>query len=82
MGLDAKLPIGLLFMIFGALLPVYGFTSDAGIYAKSLGIDIHLRWGALMLLFGLAMLLLARRRWPPSEETTDFTDIPVTSCRH
>ncbi len=61
MGLDVKLPLGLMFAIFGALLIIYSFTSDATIYAKSLGININLRWGALLLLFGLLMLFLSLR---------------------
>lgn len=59
MGLDVKLPIGLLFTIFGILLLIYGLTSDPSIYAKSLGINVNLRWGALMLAFGLAMLFFS-----------------------
>lgn len=61
MGLDVKLPIGLLFTIFGILLVIHGFTSEPSIYAKSLGININLRWGALLLAFGLLMLILSRR---------------------
>jgi hypothetical protein len=61
MGLDVKLPIGLLFTIFGVLLVIYGFTSDPAIYAKSLGVNINLRWGLLMLGFGAAMLLCSKK---------------------
>jgi len=59
MGLDVKLPIGLIFTVFGALLVIYGLTSDPAIYSKSLGININLRWGALMLAFGILMLYLS-----------------------
>ena len=62
MGLDVKLPIGLLFTIFGILLVVYGFTSDPAIYVKSLGVNINLRWGILMLVFGLAMLVSSKKK--------------------
>jgi hypothetical protein len=65
MGLDVKLPIGLLFTIFGVLLVIYGFTSDPAIYSKSLGMNINLRWGGLMLAFGLAMLILSDRKIRP-----------------
>jgi hypothetical protein len=61
MGLDVKLPIGLLFTIFGVLMIVYGFTSDPSIYSKSLGININLRWGVLMLVFGLGMLFFSKK---------------------
>jgi hypothetical protein len=62
MGLDVKLPIGLLFTIFGVLLVIYGFTSDPAIYTKSLGMNINLRWGFLMLAFGLVMLFFSEKK--------------------
>jgi len=61
MGLDIRLPIGLMFTIFGLLLIVYGLVSDKSIYQKSLGLNINLYWGAVMILFGLLMLVLGRR---------------------
>ena len=62
MGLDVKLPIGLLFTIFGVLLVIYGFTSDPAIYTKSLGMNINLQWGGLMLVFGLVMLYFSDKK--------------------
>ena len=58
MGLDIKLPIGLIFTIFGLLLTLYGiFTgSDQALYARSLGINMNLWSGIGMLVFGLIML--------------------------
>jgi len=61
LGLDIRFPIGLLFTIAGSLLGIYGLASDPSIYARSLGININLWWGAVLLVFGLVMLLLARR---------------------
>ena len=61
MGLDIRLPIGLMFTLFGALLVVYGLLSDKSIYQRSLGININLSWGAMLLVFGVVMLLLGRR---------------------
>ncbi len=61
MQLDVRLPIGLMFTIFGALLVVFGLTSDPAIYQRSLGVNINLRWGLALLVFGLAMLGLAWR---------------------
>jgi hypothetical protein len=61
LGLDIRLPIGLLFTLAGALLSVYGLTSDPSIYSRSLGLNINLWWGAVLLVFGVMMLLLARR---------------------
>lgn len=61
MTLDLRLPIGLMFAIFGVMLVVYGLVSDTAIYARSLGINVNLWWGAVLLAFGLAMLGLALR---------------------
>lgn len=61
MGLDIRLPIGLMFTLFGLLLVVYGFISDKSIYQRSLGINVNLGWGVVLLVFGVVMLLLGRR---------------------
>jgi hypothetical protein len=61
MGLDIRLPIGVLFSIFGVLLIAYGALGDKAIYQRSLGININLEWGIVMLLFGALMLFLGRR---------------------
>lgn len=59
MDMDIRIPIGLLFLILGALLAVYGvFTiNDAQLYARSLGKNLNLWTGLLMLAFGFLMLL-------------------------
>ena len=62
MTLDLRLPIGLMFSLFGLILTVYGLVSDRGIYARSLGINVNLWWGLVLLAFGLVMLWLARGR--------------------
>jgi len=54
--LDLRLPIGLLFSLFGVILVVYGLVSDTAIYAQSLGINVNLWWGLVLLAFGLTML--------------------------
>jgi len=61
MGLDIRLPIGLLFSIFGVLLIAYGALGDSTIYQRSLGVNINLDWGIAMLAFGAIMLALGRR---------------------
>lgn len=60
MTLDLRLPIGLMFSIIGALLVVFGLLSGDAIYARSLGINVNLWWGLVLLLFGVVMLGLAR----------------------
>ncbi len=60
MGLDIRVPMGLMFSILGAVLAIFGFISDPKIYKiHSLGININLIWGLVVLGFGLVMLLLA-----------------------
>lgn len=61
MNFDLRLPIGLMFSVFGLLLTVFGLASDAKLYERSLGININLVWGLVLLAFGAAMLFLARR---------------------
>jgi hypothetical protein len=63
MGIDVKLPIGLMFSILGFLLTLYGlFTnSNPELYKKSFGININLWSGAVMLIFGIILLLLVKR---------------------
>ena len=62
------MPIGLLFTIFGAILTMYGLFSGEEIYAQhSLGININFWWGLLMLVFGLAFLVSARKRGAEKE---------------
>jgi hypothetical protein len=61
MKLDLRLPIGLMFSIIGALLVIFGAASDPVIYERSLGINVNLWWGLVLLVFGLVMLYLVRR---------------------
>lgn len=61
MGLDIRLPIGLMFSILGLMLAIFGLVGDKTIYKHSLGININLWWGLVMLVFGLVMLALGRR---------------------
>jgi hypothetical protein len=46
-----------LFLVLGALLAIYGLVSDAAIYQRSLGINVNLLWGAVMIGFGAAMMI-------------------------
>ncbi len=61
MKLDILFPIGLLFSILGLLITLYGLCSDPELYVRSLGININLWWGLVLLLSGLATVLLARK---------------------
>jgi hypothetical protein len=70
MNFDLRLPIGLLFSFYGLLLTIYGAISDSDskIYERSLNINVNVRWGLVLLVFGVAMLFLAwRARGRPSK---------------
>jgi hypothetical protein len=64
MGFDIRMPIGMLFTLFGILLIGYGAaTRESAIYAEhSLGVNMNVWWGGVLLAFGLAMLALTRLR--------------------
>lgn len=74
MGLDIRLPIGLLFVIVGALLAGFGLLGDQAVYERSLHINVNLWWGLVMLFFGAVFLGLSRRRTAamhPSAESVE-----------
>jgi hypothetical protein len=63
MQLDVRIPMGLLFLLLGIILVIYGITSDPAIYTQhSLGQNVNLVWGSIFAAFGAAMLLLSRRK--------------------
>ena len=54
--------MGLMFTLVGAILTIQGLlTRGNAMYEKSVGIDINLDWGLVMLIFGVIMFLLGRR---------------------
>ena len=61
MKLDLRLPIGLMFAIIGVLLVAFGLASDPAIYQRSLGVNVNLWWGLVLLAFGAVMLWLVAR---------------------
>jgi len=61
MRLDLRLPIGMMFSLLGVILVVYGLASDRAIYARSLGVNVNLWWGLVLLAFGAVMLVFALR---------------------
>jgi hypothetical protein len=60
MGLDIRWPIGLMFTLIGVMLTGYGAFVPSD-HAISLGININLGWGVVLLGFGGLMLLGAMR---------------------
>jgi hypothetical protein len=61
MGLDIRIPIGLLFTIIGVVLVLSGLIFDSAVYQRSLGINVNLWWGLIMLVFGVSMYFFGRR---------------------
>jgi heme/copper-type cytochrome/quinol oxidase subunit 4 len=61
---DITIPIGLMFAIVGVIISLFGFLtmSNTEMYQKSLGINVNLVMGLVMLLFGLIMLFFAFRK--------------------
>ena len=59
--LDVRIPIGLIFVLFGSIMVGYGLWGAQEIYHKSLNININFWWGLVFLIFGGVMLILSRR---------------------
>jgi hypothetical protein len=72
MGLDIRVPLGLIFLIIGGIMAIFGLVThgNASLYEKSLGIDLNLVWGAIMFVFGVVMFVVGRRQ--------KWQDDPVT----
>jgi drug/metabolite transporter (DMT)-like permease len=60
-GIDIRVPIGLMFLIVGAIITAYGAATngDEMYAAHSLGINVNLWWGLCLVLFAVVMLALA-----------------------
>jgi hypothetical protein len=58
---DLRLPLGWLFATLGILLVVAGLRATPPAGARSLGININLIWGVVMIAFALLCLWLAGR---------------------
>ncbi len=61
MGLDVRIPMGLMFSIMGLMLSAFGALSPRDIYQRSLGINVNLIWGLVLLAVGLILLLSSRK---------------------
>jgi hypothetical protein len=58
---DLRFPLGWLFAVLGMLLVLAGLRATPSADARSLGININLIWGVVMITFALLCLWLARR---------------------
>ena len=61
MRLDIRVPIGLMFAILGAILTLVGLVANSAIYARSLGLNVNLWWGLVLLALGALLLWLGWR---------------------
>jgi hypothetical protein len=61
MGLDIRIPIGMMFTVIGTLLSGYGLVADRATFDRSLGINVDLIWGGFLLIVGLAFVIAGRR---------------------
>lgn len=60
MGLDLRKPIGIFFLVLGLILVGYGaMTKGDPMYQLSLGTNINLVWGGVLVVFGLGMWIPA-----------------------
>jgi hypothetical protein len=63
MGLDIRIPLGLIFLILGGIMTGFGImTRHSSIYERSLDVNLNLGWGLVMFIFGLTMYLIGRRQ--------------------
>jgi uncharacterized protein YhhL (DUF1145 family) len=62
-----------MFSLIGAMMVVYGVATGNGaeIYQRSLGINVNICWGSLLLIFGATMLVFAwrggKKSGPPAD---------------
>ncbi len=61
---DIRIPIGLMFSIVGVLITGFGLYTNSNtlMYQKSLGINVNIIMGIIMLVFGGIMLFFAFRK--------------------
>ena len=71
MRLDIRLPIGLMFGLLGLILSAFGLIGDKDEYKSSLGINVNLWWGLVMLVFGVVMFIMGRRGTSTARLTED-----------
>jgi hypothetical protein len=62
MPLDIRVPIGVMLGLMGLLLAGYGLFGDHSIYARSLGLNINLIWGNVLVVAAVILLVLGTRK--------------------
>ncbi len=62
MPLDIRVPIGAMLGLMGLLLAGYGLFGDHAIYERSLGLNINLIWGSVLVVAAAVLLFLGTRK--------------------
>jgi hypothetical protein len=62
MPIDIRVPIGVMLGLMGLLLAGYGLLGDHSIYARSLGLNINLIWGSVLVVAAAILLVLGTRK--------------------
>ena len=84
MGIDIRLPLGLMFSLLGLILVVSGLALGGEVYQRSLGINVNLWWGIVLLVFGVVMFVFGRRgtaAFRLAEESTEGRKIEEMEYR-
>ncbi len=55
--LDLKIPLGSLLSFYGLVLVLYGIFSGKAAYERSLGVNVNLIWGIVILAVGAGLLI-------------------------
>ena len=61
MPVDIRIPIGLMFALMGALLAGYGLLGSHDIYVRSLGVNVNLIWGSVLVVCGAILIVMGTR---------------------
>ncbi|HQH61206.1 MAG TPA: hypothetical protein PLW38_05550 [Candidatus Saccharicenans sp.] len=59
---DLKIPLGSLLSFYGLILVLYGLFGPRRIYEKSLGLNVNLIWGVVIMVVGALFLGFAHFR--------------------
>ncbi len=87
MQLDLRIPMGLLFTLVGVILAAFGAATNSDpaqfshLYAKSLGINVNLWWGLVLLVFGQVMFQMGRRSQKRMEKLSHPVSTDTTPRR-
>ena len=61
MPLDIRIPIGVMLGLMGLLLAGYGVLGDQSVYERSLGLNINLIWGSVLVAAAAILVVLGTR---------------------